>query len=369
MQGKFNRILCFFSLYSIGISIHLNMRISLKYCVVLVLLLKANCLPAQDLTGTWEGDLGRTQFLQVNILQVKDNLCGYTWDYVYNERMSFCKAYFTGSYDQNKKIWVITGTSFIANSGDHSLMRLRLRTSSLNGDKILEGTESPVTFMDAVLSLFSRQNRNVYLKKVSDKPSRMLKNMEECNKLKQLQKDSARGKPDERDKKFIGPVKPVDTVVKKIPVPAKSIQTKRTDSLKKIKPPVIPVIIINDSTKLVKSMTGRKNKEMKRLVVNEKNMTLSVYDNGTIDSDSVSIFYNGKLILSHKQLSEKPIVIPISLDEKTPIHEITLFAENLGSIPPNTALIIVNAGDKRYELYASASLTENAVIVFEYKPK
>ena len=45
-----------------------------------------------------------------------------------------------------------------------------------------------------------------------------------------------------------------------------------------------------------------------------------------------------------------------------------MVAENLGSIPPNTALIVVYAGNKRYELFSSASLEENAVLVFEYKP-
>jgi hypothetical protein len=46
-----------------------------------------------------------------------------------------------------------------------------------------------------------------------------------------------------------------------------------------------------------------------------------------------------------------------------------MFAENLGSIPPNTALIVVTAGTKRYELHSSASLEENAVMLFEYKPE
>ncbi|HNA00676.1 MAG TPA: hypothetical protein PLN49_07430, partial [Ferruginibacter sp.] len=58
----------------------------------------------------------------------------------------------------------------------------------------------------------------------------------------------------------------------------------------------------------------------------------------------------------------------IDLDEKQERHEITMVAENLGSIPPNTALIVVYAGNKRYELFSSASLEENAVLVFEYKP-
>ena len=364
---KINRILCFFSLYSIEIFILLNMGYLSKCCVVLALLLRGNCLFSQDITGTWEGDIGNNTFLQANIVQVNENLCGYTWDYIYNERKSFCKAYFTGNYDKGRKEWILTGTSFIASSGDHILMRLRLKYKVIDGEHILQGTESDPSMIGTIFSILSREN--VYLRRVSNKPARMMANMEECLKLKQPKKDTAKAKPDERDRKFVGPVKQPDTVVKKVVAPAKPVVTKRTDSLKKIKPPVVPVIIINDSTRLVRSMSDRKNKEMKRLVVNEKNITLSVYDNGIVDSDTVSIFYNGKLILSHKRLSEIPIVLPISLDEKTTMHEITLFAENLGSIPPNTALVVVNAGNKRYELYASASLTENAVIIFEYKPK
>jgi hypothetical protein len=94
-----------------------------------------------------------------------------------------------------------------------------------------------------------------------------------------------------------------------------------------------------------------------------------VYDNAIMDGDTVSILYNGKLLLSHQLLSEKAIEINLVLDEKKTRHEITLFAENLGSIPPNTALVVITAGDKRYELFASASLEENAVLVFDYRPK
>ena len=104
------------------------------------------------------------------------------------------------------------------------------------------------------------------------------------------------------------------------------------------------------------------------MVVNTKNITLSVYDNAIVDGDSVSIFFNGKLLLSHQKLEEKPIILHIELDENRTRNEILLFAENLGSIPPNTALVVVTAGDKRYELFSKASLEENAVLVIEYRP-
>lgn len=170
--------------------------------------------------------------------------------------------------------------------------------------------------------------------------------------------------------------KQTDTVVKKVAPPKDSTRP----VVKIIKPekpkdsllPVVtapPAIKKTDSITLPKAVAQRKNKEQKRIVVDVKNITLKVYDNAIMDGDTVSILYNGRMLLTHQLLSEKGIELNIELDEKQPRHELTLFAENLGSIPPNTALIVVTAGTKRYELFASASLQENAVLVFEYKPK
>jgi hypothetical protein len=306
------------------------------------------------MTGAWEGDLGGTEFLQVNIVQVGNVLCGYTWDHLYTDKGDFCKAYFSGYYDRDKNEYILNGASFFANSGNHVLMNLRLKSRIAKKEFFLEGIEqdpdAPLLF-----SLMSRQS--VSLRRVSRKPGRMPGRMMDCIRTKtQTKKPMPVTRPFKPAKKAVVPVSPVD---KKI-----------ADTVKKITPPPVPVLNSKDSNNnIVKLMTARKNTALKHLLVNERNITLTVFDNGIVDDDTVSVFYNGKLLLSHQHLSEKPIVIPITLDEKTSIHEITLFAENLGSIPPNTALVVVKAGDKRYELFASASLTENAVISFEYKPK
>jgi hypothetical protein len=44
-----------------------------------------------------------------------------------------------------------------------------------------------------------------------------------------------------------------------------------------------------------------------------------------------------------------------------------MVANNLGSIPPNTALMVVTTGDKHYELFISSDEKKNARIVIEYK--
>ena len=169
------------------------------------------------------------------------------------------------------------------------------------------------------------------------------------------------------------PKKPVDTVAKIIIPPKKKdtvakviIPEKKADTIVKVVPPVTTV---NDSISIPKQLEKRKNTEQSHIEVNVKTINLKVYDNAIIDGDTVSIFYNGKLLLSHQLLSEKAIEINLKFDPGQTRHEITLFAENLGSIPPNTALVVITAGEKRYELFASASLQENAVLVFDYRPK
>lgn len=102
----------------------------------------------------------------------------------------------------------------------------------------------------------------------------------------------------------------------------------------------------------------------KTIRVNSEFITLHIYDNGEIDGDSISIFYNGYQILKQQRLTDKPITLqlPISLDKTQ--NELVMYAENLGSIPPNTALMIISDEKKRYEVRVSCDLQKNAVIHF-----
>ena len=130
-----------------------------------------------------------------------------------------------------------------------------------------------------------------------------------------------------------------------------------------------PVKIAKEPDKVLipAQMATRKNAAAGHILVNTKKITLSIYDNGITDGDSISIFFNGKLLMTHQLVSEKPITLNLELDENPGKNEIILFAENLGNISPNTALIVVNAGDKRYELSSNADLEKNAVLVIEYR--
>jgi type IV secretory pathway VirB9-like protein len=46
-----------------------------------------------------------------------------------------------------------------------------------------------------------------------------------------------------------------------------------------------------------------------------------------------------------------------------------MVADNLGRIPPNTALMIVTTGGKRYELFIASTEQRNAKVIIEYQPQ
>jgi hypothetical protein len=53
------------------------------------------------------------------------------------------------------------------------------------------------------------------------------------------------------------------------------------------------------------------------------------------------------------------------IDAMDPHHELVMVADNLGSIPPNTSLMVVTANNKRYEIFISSSEQKNAKIILD----
>ncbi|MGZ3940580.1 MAG: hypothetical protein ACXVBK_17550, partial [Flavisolibacter sp.] len=57
----------------------------------------------------------------------------------------------------------------------------------------------------------------------------------------------------------------------------------------------------------------------------------------------------------------------VTVDLGNPFFEIEMVADNLGTIPPNTALLIITAGTKKYELFLSSTKTKSAMIRIIYE--
>lgn len=115
--------------------------------------------------------------------------------------------------------------------------------------------------------------------------------------------------------------------------------------------------------------TGEKirTQDIQQVVELETGLILvDIYDNGMIDGDVVSLYLNGEKIANQVKLTARPLQLKLELD-KSKENEFRLFADNVGEIPPNTALMIIRAGEKRYEVNLSASLQKDAIVILKVK--
>lgn len=107
-----------------------------------------------------------------------------------------------------------------------------------------------------------------------------------------------------------------------------------------------------------------RTKEIVRILdVSEDSVRVDFYDNGEYDQDSVSVFYNGVQIIDKKELSTRtPISFKVRVDSAEENNDLIMYAENLGSIPPNAALMIVTDKEHRYEINLTSTFIKNAAV-------
>lgn len=125
---------------------------------------------------------------------------------------------------------------------------------------------------------------------------------------------------------------------------------------------------VTTTTAAITPFDQRGKREMKTIEVTTDTLVLSFYDNGVIDGDSISVYANGENIVSNIRLAatatRKKIAVPASGQT-----EIMLVAENLGTIPPNTGLLMITDGDQSYQLHFTADLKTNASVIIKKKKK
>jgi len=126
---------------------------------------------------------------------------------------------------------------------------------------------------------------------------------------------------------------------------------------------------LNRLSKFLDDIRKRRSVELATLKLNAENILISVYDNGTIDNDSVTIFYNGKILYDSYRLSENALQFSLHFDEQNAMNELLVVANNLGSIPPNTALLIIQVNNKRYEVFPKTDFETNSLLKIVYSPR
>lgn len=334
---------------------------------------------------------------EVQINQLKDNnLEGVT--YSYKSIVFYGKASLHGRFTPATKNVLLKETKMLdLKISDHSvacLMTCYLDYSKSGKLETLSGTYTSQNQDDKT----DCGSGTIYLEKVktSDfkKEPFLLKNSPKKNQTNSVKKDSAINK--KTDQHLI-PKKSTVTPPKKNNV-AKAPVVKKSDNKNNI--PKKPGLL-KDSThpeKIISSYTdtGRKqetivrkniaplnrafsiprvlkeraNSLIKTLEIDEKLVQIDYYDNGAIDNDTITVYHNNELVIDRGRLSYSPITIMVHLDEANPIHEIITVADNLGDVPPNTALMVITTpGRKRYEIFITSDEKTNAKVILEYKPK
>jgi hypothetical protein len=173
-----------------------------------------------------------------------------------------------------------------------------------------------------------------------------------------------KSKPVEKEK----PANPQNTAKEK-PVQVKPAKEKETTE------PTKEVTVKNEPQKPQEikprqpaaDINGRIIETIQSVNYSSDSLVITLYDNGEVDGDTVSVLMNGKVIMPMVGLSTNAVRKTIYTKDITDSLQIVMYAENLGTLPPNTGLLIVNDGKERYEIRFSGDLKKNSAIVFKRK--
>jgi hypothetical protein len=158
---------------------------------------------------------------------------------------------------------------------------------------------------------------------------------------------------------IVKPTPKKDSIVKTKPSITKVDNEVTTDK----KPDTKPVIA---APKMPNGLERRDNKVFETITIEEEEITVTLFDNAEIDGDIITVLFNGEVIAAQKQLSDKPITLKLKA-VKGKDNTLTMYAENQGKIPPNTAIMRVQSGDNYYKVFLSADDKKNASVVFKVK--
>ena len=376
-------------------------RFTLLY-FLLVLTLSSG---AQNITGIWKGYFAQNIFgfsedrykFEVQVEQLANNaLNGVT--YSYKTTVFYGKAEAKGIHTKKTNNILLDEIKLvdlkISDQSQPCLMTCYLEYAKMGDIETLTGTYSSrnlksgsdcgsgkvylekTTITDFYKEgfLVKRENELKKKDKRAGKNSRIKPGAEDNLVFKPNPQDKPVVKPNKPTAKIAGPKKPfikpkvtdnaVTKTEKKTVSPPSTVTEPKKEERVTVPVPSPPVAKVLPKPDVLKN---RDNDLVKTITTSAKEFKIELYDNGEIDGDRISVYHNNELIVSDKKLTDKPISFTINADENSPVHEFVMVAENLGSIPPNTSLMIITAGGKRYELFVTSTEQKNAVVRIEYK--
>ena len=201
--------------------------------------------------------------------------------------------------------------------------------------------------------------------------TKLISTLDELNLLATLrftQPDKTPVRPEPKKDVVAAPVKtekparkkkpPVEKTEKEIP-PSQPVIT---SAEKKSPPP--------DTTGAAADLASRETEVIQNVLFKSDSLVLKLYDHGVIDGDTVSVVLNGKVIAGRQRLTGKPVISVIHITpELGDSLMLVMYAESLGSIPPNTGVLVVLDGDDRYEIRFQGTKQKSSAILLTRKRK
>jgi len=110
-------------------------------------------------------------------------------------------------------------------------------------------------------------------------------------------------------------------------------------------------------------------KKITEIVVTHPDLQIQLLDYMKVDNDTVSVYLNRNLLAKNIRIDKRPALLNFKLDTRLEFHEILLFAENLGLVPPNTSEMILIDGQQRHRVMIVSDKEKTAAVYLRYKPK
>lgn len=325
------------------------------------LLLLSTSLQAQKITGIWRGyfsaangifrdDAGEEMYkYEVQIDQQSDNsVKGVT--YSYKSTVFYGKSTMQGIYTASSKNLILKELKLvelkIGSNSEPCLMTCYLDYVKIGKLEVLQGT---------FISTNAKNKKDcgsgkVYLERV-------IKSDFELEDFLAHPKPAA---PITQQKPMVKPSKTDADIVHKDNDTEKSVNTDQSTA-----PDIKKSVGANATPKV---LVQRDNFLIKRIISSEPAVKVELFDNGTIDNDTISLYHNNEQVIKKGKLNYQPLTYSFNAGTEASIHELILVAENLGEIPPNTAIMVVTIGKKRQEIFLTSDEKKNAKIIIEYKP-
>ena len=307
----------------------------MKRSVLALAILITSFTQAQDLTGTWEGygSFGGATYLKLVLIKCNDQWVGYSYD----SGPGYCQANFAGYFDESSMRLRGEGKGMIRKTLEHTQSSFNLTYKKFGGVEYLEGPVRPKSTMFQILTFGIGPRTRI----------RKISNTVDTTEFMRACINS--------DPPAVIP--PIVRVEPKLD----SMSVKRDTII------AVPAPVIVTPPPIAEIKQARQNDTVATVVTKEKTITITMYDNGQIDGDTITVFHNNMVIADRLGVSATPYKFTIHIDKDHPSHEIVFVANNLGSIPPNTAVLIIETGDKKYNLFASSDLKRNSVVIFRFE--